>query len=59
MTTSVTPECLVENVTAAEGTVYYTQVLTGWSVGVTKSVGKKKSVAGQFAVINSWTRVVH
>ena len=66
MSKSVTPECLsskcdirmsVENVPAVvehkntEKTIYCTQVLY-WvdGVGVVKSVEKKKSVAGQFAV---------
>ena len=38
---------LVKN---TEGTIYCTQVLDGWAVGVAKSVEKKKNIAGQFAV---------
>jgi hypothetical protein len=56
VSTSETLECVVENVSAIvnintlKGRFITHKFSTGWAVGVVKSVEKKKSVAGQFAV---------
>ncbi len=42
VSTSVTPECLSKTIAQ--------KFSTGWAVGVMKSVEKKKSLPGQFAV---------
>jgi hypothetical protein len=51
----------VVNITTLKGRFIAHKFSTGWDVGVVKSVKKKKSVAGQFAVkykseTYSWTQ---
>ncbi len=55
VSTSVTPECCedvpaIVNIRNLKGRLIAHKFNTGWAVGVVKSVEKKKSVAGQFAV---------
>ena len=55
VTTSVAPECLsrmpaVVNIKTLKGQFVAHKFSTAWAVCVVKSVEKKKSVSGQFAV---------